>query len=303
MLLTRTSGMAAAFVFAMAGLACETSMQGTLPSGGTANFPAPDGIDPRNPSTERSTMRIDFTGVKTIRIELPTGRVNVTQSDSGADAVLKVTELVLLKGLSNEVLGNLLTGSGVTAERSFVDDSRLDVEATIAEGLADADIVFDVGLVVPSGVNIEIFLGNGPVEVADLTGNIQIRTANGPVTIERVNGNVIAETSQRPIDAVDVTGNMMARTAGADITLRLSPPVNGRVSAETSEANIRLSIAQTTAATLSLNATDGIISTNLAGFSVTNITTGSGFLSGVLNGGGGQIDATAPNGEITFVGM
>ena len=303
MLLTRTSGMAAAFVFAMAGLACDTSMQWTLPNGGTANFPAPDGIDPRNPSTERSTMRIDFTGVKTIRIELPTGRVNVTQSDSGADAVLKVTELVLLKGLSNEVLGNLLTGSGVTAERSFVDDSRLDVEATLAEGLADADIVFDVGLVVPSGVNIEIFLGNGPVEVADLTGNIEIRTANGPVTIERVNGNVIAETSQRPIDVVDVTGNMMARTAGADITLRLSPPVNGRVSAETSEANIRLSIAQTTAATLSLNATDGIISTSLTGFSVTNITTGSGFLSGVLNGGGGQIDATAPNGEITFVGM
>lgn len=248
-------------------------------------------------------MKLDFAGVKTIRVELPTGRISVTQADSGAEAVVKVTELITLQGLNYDVLTNLLTESRVTAERSFVDDSRLDIQATVAPGLADADIVFDVGLVVPGGANVEIFLDNGPVEVKDLTGNIEIRTANGPVALDGIQGHVIAETSQRPIDAVDVIGNLMARTVGADITLRLSPPKNGRVSAETSDADIRMSIAPTTAASLSLNAPNGVISTNLAGFSVTDITTGSGFISGVLNGGGGQIEATAPNGEITFIGM
>ena len=295
----RASGMALIAALAALGAGCGTSPD----TNGTAQFPAPDGIDPRNPNTERTTSRIDFGGIRTIRIELPTGRVTLTQSDAEAQAVMKVTELVVLKGLSNEVLATMLNGSGVTAGRSFVDDTRLDIQATLAEGLADADIVFDVGLVVPSGANVEIFLGNGPVEVTDLTGNVEIRTANGPITVNRVTGNIIAQTSERPIDVTDVSGSVQAITSAADISLQLSPPATGRVSAATSGAAIHLSLAQATAASLSLTATDGSVSANLTGFSVTNVTTSSGFLSGILNGGGGQIEASAPNGEITLVGM
>jgi DUF4097 and DUF4098 domain-containing protein YvlB len=262
----------------------------------------PDGIDPRNPNTERTTSLVDFTGVRTIRVEIPTGSVSVSQSTESGQASLKVTEVILAKGLSNEALAEKLNGSAATAGRSFVDNTRLDIEATIAAGLADSDISFDVRLVIPSSANLEILLANGQVAVTNMSGNIEIRTANGPVTVSGIAGNLVAETTLASIDVADVTGNVQVETSAADVSLRLSPPAAGVLSAKTSEGVIRMSVAQATTASLSLSAPEGTITTNFTGFSISNLSTGDGFLTGVLNGGGGQIEAIAPKGSIEFVG-
>ena len=80
----RATGMAAIgmalFCVAMwTGLACDLSIQSDLLNGAnSAQSPAPDGIDPRNPNVERTSSRIDFSGVRMIRVELPTGRVSVS---------------------------------------------------------------------------------------------------------------------------------------------------------------------------------------------------------------------------------
>ncbi|MBN2562973.1 MAG: DUF4097 family beta strand repeat protein [Phycisphaerae bacterium] len=299
----RASGIVLIVAIAVAGSACETSIQTTLlDDSRTAGLSAPDGIDPRSPNIERCTEWIDFEGIKTIRIEIPTARVSVAQSDGNIGGSLKLKKYIVVEGLGNEALETLLINSQVTAERSFVDASRLDIEATLAEGLADADIVFDVSLVIPSGANIEVLLANGPVEVTDVTGNVEIVTANGAVVIDHVNGNVIARTSQRSIEATDVTGNIQAVTADADVTMRLAPSPEGCVVARTTAGTIRLNLDQSTSASLNLTASEGVISANLNGFDVTNIATGTGFLSGVLNGGGGQVEAHAPGGEIVFAG-
>ncbi|MFH1418076.1 MAG: DUF4097 family beta strand repeat-containing protein [Planctomycetota bacterium] len=282
--------------------ACNTSIE-VLPGDG-AELPVPDGIDPSQPNTERSSLSVDFDGVETIRIELPTGRVTVSQSTGGGDASLKVTEIIVREGLPNDVLEGLLLGSGVHAERSFVDDSRLDIEATLAEGLADTDIVFDVRLVVPGGASIEVLLANGQVDVSELTGNVEILTHNGAVTVDHVSGNVVAETTNRSVEISDVTGNVQAETTDADITLRLEPGPKAVVSAKTGDGLIRLTIAQTTAATLDLDAgEEGTITANLSGFAVSSLETGAGFLRSVLNAGGGRIEATTAGGEIEFMGM
>lgn len=272
-------------------------------SGPPSGQEMPDGIDPWNPSTERTTSSIDFTGVKTIRVELPTGSVSVSQSNESGQASLKVTEVILAKGLSNEALADKLNGSAVSASRSFVDNTRLDIKATIAAGLADADITFDVRLVVPSGANIEILLANGPVQVTNLSGNVEIHTANGAVTVTGLAGNLVAQTTLQPIDVSDIVGNVQVETSAADVGLRLTPPSAGVVSAKTSEATIHMTIAQATAASLSLTASEGKIITDLSGFSISNLATGDGFLTGILNGGGGQIEAVSPKGQIEFVGM
>ena len=262
----------------------------------------PDGIDARNPNIERTTTTVDFAGVKTIRIDIPTGSVSVSQSGDAAQASLKVKEVILTKGLSNEAFAEKLNGSSVTAERSFVDSTRLDIEAALAEGLADADISFDVQLVITSGANVEILVGNGQVTVSGLKGNLEIHTANGAVTVSGVAGNLVAQTTLQPIDVTDVTGNVQVQTSTADISLRLSPPTGGVVSAKTSEGAVRMSVAKTTAASLSLTAAEGTIITNLAGFALSNLSTGDGFLTGILNGGGGQIEAVTPKGQIEFTG-
>ncbi len=282
--------------------ACNVFFQPISPEE-PADQNAPDGIDPQKPNTERSTASVDFSGVRTIRIEIPVGRVSVSQSTSDGAASLKITEVIIKEGLSHDELETLLTESAITAERSFVDDARLDIEATVAEGLADSEIVFDVRLVVPAGANIEVLLANGPVEVSDLTGNVEIRTANGEVKIEQIDGNVVAYTTNRDVDVADVTGNVQVETSKGDITLRLVPGEDGVVKATTSGGLIRITVGQATMASMSLSAPDGIVTANLAGFEVSNLSTGSGFLSGTLNGGGGAIEATAESGEIEFVGM
>ncbi len=282
--------------------ACNTSLDGL--SGNSAQLPVPDGIDPNQPNTERSSLSVDFSGVKTIRIELPTGRVTVSQSTGEGDASLKVTEIIVNEGLPHDVLEGMLLGSGVHAERSFVDDSRLDIEATLAAGLADTDIVFDVRVVVPSGASIEILLANGQVDVSELTGNVEIRTQNGAVKVDHVLGNVVAQTTNRPVEISDVTGNVQVETTEANIALRLEPGPSAIVSAKTGEGLIRLAIAQTTAASLDLDASEeGTVTANLSGFSVSSLETGAGFLRGVLNSGGGRIEAEAVDGEIEFIGM
>jgi len=82
------------------------------------------------------------------------------------------------------VLAGLHNQSTIIAERSFVDHWRLDIEATVAEGLADTNIVFDLHLAIPNRTNLDVFLANGPVEVIDVNGNVEIRTANGAVVVD-----------------------------------------------------------------------------------------------------------------------
>lgn len=285
-------------VFAISG--CD-AMPASLPVG--ANVTAPDGIDPQNPNIERSTKVVDFTNVRTIRLELPVGRVSVTQSDGQGTATLRVSEIITREGLSVERLTDFLNQTRVSAERAFVDDERLDVEASIAPELSDEDVLFDVRLVVPAGANLEVFVGNGPVEIVDLTGNVEIRTDNGAVEVSNVKGDVIAKTTLRAVSITDVTGDVSANTTEADIDLRLDPGLNGRISATTSTGEIRLMVPKSTAARVMLLSENGTVTANLNGFAVTDISTSSGFLEGTLNGGGGAIELISLSGQISFLGM
>ena len=300
MQLRRVASALALVLLLIPGPSCDTAMQSELPG---AQLPAPDGIDPTNPNIERSTDPVDFAGIRTIRIELPTARVQLTQAGEGAKGSLQVTEIIVKEGLGHDVLEQFLLGSEVIAERSFVDDARLDVEATLAEGLADTDIVFDVRLVLPGAANVEIIVGNGPIEIDGLTGNVEITTQNGKIDVDGVRGNVVAQSTNRSIEISDVSGNVKASTTDADIELRLASAESSRISAETTSGAIRLTIGKTATASLSLNSEEGSVSANLSGFQVTEISIGDGFLQGILNGGGGQIEAKTVSGEIAFFGM
>lgn len=283
-------------------LACDSaSMMSTLP--GEAAFSAPDGIDPRNPNVERTTRLIDFDDIRTVRLELPTGRVSVTQAAGESRATMQVTEIITRAGLPVETLTDLLNNTGLIAERAFVDQQRLDVDARIAPELTDADVLFDVQLTIPVNANVEVIVNNGPVSISDLTGNVEIRTGNGEVDVTSVQGNIIARTSGRPVTIVDVTGDVLAETTDADIDLQLFPGVNGRISAETTTGAIFLMVPKNTSASVMLISDEGSVSADLNGFDVTNISTRAGFLQGNLNGGGGAIEARSLAGEISFLGM
>ncbi|MBX3394929.1 MAG: DUF4097 family beta strand repeat protein [Phycisphaerae bacterium] len=281
---------------------CEISFVGD-PAGGGLEIPSSDGIDPSNPRVERTTTSLDMTDVRNIRIELPTARVHLSQAGEGTAGSLQVTKIITREGFQSDALADLLSRSVLTAERSFVDNARLDVEATLPKELADTDLVFDIRLVVPVSVSVEVILKNGPVDVVDISGNVEVRTANGAVSLKSIQGNVIAQTTNRGITIADTAGNVKAVTTDADISLRLAPAPDGAISAETASGNIRFTLAKTTTARLDLQTASGSVSANLGGFTVSDVTTGGGYLQGILNGGGGSIVARSESGEITFVGM
>jgi len=284
------------------GVACDTaSMVTTLPSG--AAFDAPDGIDPRSPNIERNTRLIDFDDIRTVRLEVPVGRISVTQAPGDARATMQVTEIITREGLPVEALTDLLNNTGLTAERAFVDQQRLDIDARIAPELDETEVLFDVRLTIPVNANIEVLVNNGPVSVSDLTGNVEIRTDNGEIDITSVKGNIIAQTSSRPIVIADVNGDVLAETTDADIDLQLTPGLDGRISAETTTGAIFLMVPRTTSASVMLTSDQGSVAADLNGFDVTNISTRAGFLQGNLNGGGGAIEARSLAGEISFLGM
>ena len=287
----------------LAASGCQTTISTALPTDESANLLIPDGIDPAIPNVERTTTAVDFSGVKTIRIELPTGRVTVHQVADPALAGLRTTELVTKPGLGADAYAQMLEEAVVTASRSFVDASRLDIEAVVPESLAKTEIAYDLRLVIPVSANIEVILDSGPVVIDDLIGNVEIQTGNGAIDVQHVQGNVIAETTLRAINIGDVTGNVVATTSKDDIEVRLAPVAGAVISAITNDGDIRLAIATTTAAALSLTATDGAVSANLAGFAVSNVSTGNGLLTGILNGGGGSIEAETTGGEIEFNGL
>ena len=120
-------------------VACSTSLDTALPAGQSAELTAPDGIDPRNPNIERSTLTLDLQNVRTIRVELPVGRVTAVQT--GTVASLRATKVVVRPFFGAEGLRPWLTNSTVTARRSLADSSRLDILATPAADLAGSDSV------------------------------------------------------------------------------------------------------------------------------------------------------------------
>ncbi len=293
--------MATTAVFAAA---CNVSFFPAATGGGAdGQSPAPDGIDPDHPNVERRTLQVDFEDVQTLRVNIPTGRVTIRRQDDLANATVRVTKTILAQGRSAADLAQLLSASEVTIERSFIDVGRLEIEASAARALSDTDIVFDLLIAVPRAVPMEIVLDNGPVEVSDLDSDVEIRTNNGGIIIRQVTGHIVARTSERPIEIVDAAGSIEAKTSNADITIRAAPPADGFVMVETSEGNIDLAVAVDTGAAIRLDAREGSIAADLGGFDVTNLSVGADLLAGVLNGGGGVIEARTTAGEITFIGL
>lgn len=262
----------------------------------------PEGIDPNSFWIERRTNALDFTGVTTMRIDIPTGRVILTIED-GAAPTLKLTKTVLKPNQNKDQCADILTRSILTVERSFVDAARLEIGADLDRGIEKTDVAFDVQITLPTSVPTQIIMENGPVEAKGLAANLEIRTDNGAINLTNVIGNVVAETSKRPIEIVNVAGNIRAETSDADVVLRIAPPNGGSVFVETTNGGIDLALAPATNAALNLDAEGGTVAADLTAFRVSNLTTASDVLRCVLNDGGGQIEARTTGGDIQLVGL
>lgn len=269
-----------------------------------APLPLANGIDPQQPNIERSTRALDFSGVRTIRVELHTARLVIEQVDSATDeAAIQVTEIITAGWLGKNDLENHLLATEVRAERSFVDSARLNVNAVISPGLQPKDVALDVKLTVPRGAGTEIYLTSGPAEIIRLAANVEIATADGAILVTEAAGNIVAKTTNYPVEIRDAKGNVDVVTSNADVSIRAMPSIGSQVLARTIGGNARILVQQGFGAALKLITDDGAVSANLNGFTVSNIATAAGFLTAELNGGGGRVEALVENGDIEFAGI
>jgi DUF4097 and DUF4098 domain-containing protein YvlB len=82
---------------------------------------------------------------------------------------------------------------------------------------------------------------NGPIELADVTGDATLHTSNGHIHAQRLNGSADAGTSNGGID-LELPGRLVhdvrAHTSNGGITVRLQEPLNAHVMASTSNSSI-----------------------------------------------------------------
>ena len=73
----------------------------------------------------------------------------------------------------------------------------------------------------PNGSTLDLESGNGPVGVANFSGNIQARNVNGPITFHSVNGQVKADVQNGPITVAGSGGDFRLTAQNGPLTIAL----------------------------------------------------------------------------------
>lgn len=73
----------------------------------------------------------------------------------------------------------------------------------------------------PNGSSLDLESGNGPVGVANFSGNIQARNVNGPITFRDVNGQIKADVQNGPITVAGSGGDFRLTAQNGPLTISL----------------------------------------------------------------------------------
>lgn len=73
----------------------------------------------------------------------------------------------------------------------------------------------------PNGSSLDLESGNGPIGVANFSGNIQARNLNGPITFRDVNGQVKADVQNGPITVAGSGGDFRLTAQNGPLTIAL----------------------------------------------------------------------------------
>lgn len=208
----------------------------------------------------------------------------------------------------------------VTAERSAGNPGLLAIVARPPAGLFGRSCGARFEIELPPGSAVDVETSNGGVEIADAVGPVVVRTSNGQVKAARVQGDldlethngkievlesrggsVRATTSNGAIVAEETTGSVSLETRNGPITIRAAAlPEDCRIEASTSNGRISMEVPSTARARVALRTSNGRVSADLPGASFTRLESDRERLEGILNGGGGSIEAETSNGGVVL---
>jgi len=95
----------------------------------------------------------------------------------------------------------------------------------------------------PRGVTLELESGNGPIGVADFSGQVKAKNLNGPLTINRVAGEVRADVVNGPIDVAGSEGNFVLNAQNGPLNVALKGSTwNGLLEGHTQNGPLNLKL-------------------------------------------------------------
>jgi hypothetical protein len=201
------------------------------------------------------------------------GRIDV----EGVDAsTLEVHAERIVKSTSDQAARDVLDRLGIDEE---VAPDRVSLRTRSLEGIV-------IG--VNTETNYRIRAPRG------LTLNV--RTTNGDVHLRGVEGSTTAQTTNGAITGTDLKGQLEARTTNGAMRIDFAE-AKAPIELRTTNGGVVLGLPETTAANLSLSATNGGISVTGLPFEATGEQSRRR-VRGTLNGGGPAIEATTTNGGV-----
>jgi len=159
-------------------------------------------------------------------------------------------------------------GGAVDVHIALPSGSRLDASSASADvhvdgSLADCKLATASGHVVMDTVtgSVKADSASGDIEVTNLLGSASISTASGDTRIGELHGNLLFQAASGSLVVGELRGDAKSRTASGSVTI--DHAITGAVSTQSSSGDIRVDIAEGTAAQLNLKTRSGTVSNGL----------------------------------------
>lgn len=141
-----------------------------------------------------------------------------------------------------------VNGTKYAAQKSYLDDMKIDVSATpsavhihtIRPSMSRGNCGARYSIRVPKRVVLdEIASSNGHIRIERIDGTVRLRTSNGGVRVDYLKGDLNARTSNAAIELRDIDGNARVHTSNGHIDAESE---HGSFEAETSNSKIEATL-------------------------------------------------------------
>jgi hypothetical protein len=212
------------------------------------------------------------------RLELINVNGRITAEPASGTTVELLAERTA-KASSDEAARDLL-GKVEMREEAGTSQVRVEVRAPRHFGMGGVEVRWTVK--VPRGAVVDFRNTNGKVQLEGLAGEVHARTVNGGVEGRGLSAQVL--------EASTVNG-------GVDVEIAAPLTDAGKVSLESVNGGVRLSLPESSKASVVARVTNGGIDTGGLGFQTTGEQTRRRF-EGTLNGGGALVTLETTNGGV-----
>jgi DUF4097 and DUF4098 domain-containing protein YvlB len=145
---------------------------------------------------------------------------------------------------------------------------------------------------------VDMRSSDGSIKAQNIKGSTRLRTSDGSISVSHVAGELDVQTSDGNLTLEEVDGKITA--ASTDGHVRVQVRSNHGITVSAGDGNVTLQLPGDVQGTLSAEARDGHVHSDLPVTMTATESRGPDYLSGQINGGGETISLHASDGNISI---